>query len=245
MSGIAVSPVSEGVAFVEGRASNWVILTSDTRTALIDTGYPGDWDDLCASLRAVGRDIRDVDSVYVTHGHVDHIGSAERLRGEHHAVIFASEPEAGHVRRDYLEQVGIGKALGVATTARGRSWLAHVLTNGGLSKVAVTEVTVFPDGPGLAGPVEMVPIVVPGHTTGHTAYHLPSARALVTGDALVTGHPLSSRTGPQMLAAMFHHDLESARRSLPALTACDASTILPGHGPMMRMTPTEAISRLH
>jgi glyoxylase-like metal-dependent hydrolase (beta-lactamase superfamily II) len=118
------------------------------------------------------------------------------------------------------------------------------MKNGGLSNVAVAEVAVIPDGAEFAAPVPMVPIVVPGHTTGHTAYYLPSVGALVTGDALVTGHPLSTRTGPQMLADMFHHDVDLARRSLSALIASEAVTILPGHGPMMQMTPAEAISQL-
>jgi glyoxylase-like metal-dependent hydrolase (beta-lactamase superfamily II) len=244
MPGMTIHRVGDGVTFVEGAAVNWVILTSESRTALIDTGYPGDWDDLCASLRAVGREAAQVDSVYVTHGHVDHIGSAERLRREHDAVIYATEREGGHVRREYLEQVGIDRALKVATTARGRAWLAHVMKNGGLSNVAVAEVAVIPDGAEFAAPVPIVPIVVPGHTTGHTAYYLPSVGALVTGDALVTGHPLSTRTGPQMLADMFHHDVDLARRSLSALIASEAVTILPGHGPMMQMTPAEAISQL-
>jgi glyoxylase-like metal-dependent hydrolase (beta-lactamase superfamily II) len=140
--------------------------------------------------------------------------------------------------------VGIDRALRVATTARGRRWLAHVLRNGGLSNVAVAEVAVIPAGVECRGPVPLVPIVAPGHTTGHTAYYLPSVRALVAGDALVTGHPLSTTTGPQMLAEMFHHDPGLARRSLSAFADSEAVTILPGHGPMMQMTPAEAISRL-
>jgi hypothetical protein len=43
---------------------------------------------------------------------------------------------------------------------------------------------------------------------------------------------------------MFHHDVDLARRSLSALIASEAVTILPGHGPMMQMTPAEAISQL-
>ncbi len=80
------------------------------------------------------------------------------------------------------------------------------MSAGGMSKAGVPEARPFAAGP-LDVPGRPVPVVTPGHTSGHTCYHLPDAGVLITGDALVTGHPIVARTGPQMVAPMFQHDL--------------------------------------
>lgn len=33
----------------------------------------------------------------------------------------------------------------------------------------------------------------PGHTSGHCAFHLPDRGVLITGDALITAHPVGKR----------------------------------------------------
>ena len=50
-----------------------------------------------------------------------------------------------------------------------------------------------------------MPVPTRGHTSGHTAYLLPSTGAILTGDELVTGHAVLRGTGPQVLPAFFNH----------------------------------------
>jgi glyoxylase-like metal-dependent hydrolase (beta-lactamase superfamily II) len=73
----------------------------------------------------------------------------------------------------------------------------------------------------------------PGHTPGHTVYELPDSNVLITGDALVTGHPTSRLTGIQSLRDMFHTDPELAAVSLNQLRARTGRILLPGHGPLL------------
>lgn len=63
---------------------------------------------------------------------------------------------------------------------------------------------------------------------------------LVSGDALVTGHPLAPRGGPQLLPTLFNHDQDGCVRSLDALAMLDAEVLLPGHGPVWRGSIREA-----
>ncbi len=63
---------------------------------------------------------------------------------------------------------------------------------------------------------------------------------LVAGDALVTGHPLSTRRGPQLLPSIFNHDQGGCVRSLAALGLLDTDVLLPGHGPVWRGPIREA-----
>lgn len=63
---------------------------------------------------------------------------------------------------------------------------------------------------------------------------------LVSGDALVTGHPLLTDTRPQLLPRLFNHDQAGCVRSLSALEAVDTDVLLPGHGPLWRGPVHEA-----
>ncbi|SHS53684.1 beta-lactamase-like protein [Mycobacteroides abscessus subsp. abscessus] len=54
---------------------------------------------------------------------------------------------------------------------------------------------------------------------------------LVVGDAIITGHPVAKRSGPQLLPTPFTKDMEQARRSAEALADVDADVLAPGHGP--------------
>ena len=75
-------------------------------------------------------------------------------------------------------------------------------------------------------------IPTPGHTGGHCSFVVDGV--LVSGDALVTGHPLSSRSGPQLLPSLFNHDEDGCVRSLAALGLLDTEVLVPGHGPVWR-----------
>ncbi len=83
-------------------------------------------------------------------------------------------------------------------------------------------------------------MATPGHTSGHTAYLVPSAGAVATGDTLCTGHALSRVDGPQLLEPWFDHDRFGVVTALDTLAALDAGVILPGHGPLLTAPIAEA-----
>jgi glyoxylase-like metal-dependent hydrolase (beta-lactamase superfamily II) len=53
---------------------------------------------------------------------------------------------------------------------------------------------------------------------------------LVAGDALVTGHPLAQRRGPQLLPSVFNHSDDECARSLSVLATAGTEILIPGHG---------------
>jgi glyoxylase-like metal-dependent hydrolase (beta-lactamase superfamily II) len=119
-----------------------------------------------------------------------------------------------------------------------------MVRNGAMNDPGVSEATDFGDVDAIDVPGRPVPIATPGHTSGHTAYLVPGARVLLTGDALVTGHALSSTTGPQELMGFFHHDLDAMNASLDVIADVDADAIVPGHGPVHRGSPLDAVAQL-
>ena len=89
-----------------------------------------------------------------------------------------------------------------------------------------------PDGPSRSA--------TPGHTSGHTAYLVPAAGAVATGDTLCTGHALSRDEGPQLLPSWFDHDRAAVVAALDTLAALDAGVLVPGHGPLLGTPIAEA-----
>jgi len=227
-----ISEVAGGVHLVEGDSVNWVLLVDGSDVTLVDAGYPGDHDAVVASLAAVGRSVDDVQGVLVTHAHVDHIGSLPKLLAGRSTPVLTSAVEVDHAHRDFLQQATPAQVARRAWRPRVLRWSLHVVKAGGTQDVSVPQATAFAGRLDLPG--RPVPVVAPGHTSGHTMYHLPQHGVLVSGDALVTGHPISARRGPQLLDPMFHHDLAQNRGSLAVTRGLDADTILPGHGPLWR-----------
>lgn len=232
--------VESNVYSVTGSNTNWVIVKDGDSCTLVDTGYPGDRDAVLASLEAVGLNARSVTAVLVTHAHNDHIGAAEHLRVAYDVPILMHQDEVPHARRDFLDQVSVGQVLTQAWRPGVLPWAVHSLRAGGTTHVPVCEPLAFPAPGALDLPGTPVPVHTPGHTKGHCAYHLPDTGILITGDALVTAHPTSRISGPQLLPGMFHTDTARALDSLAMIEHVDAGVLLPGHGHVHHGSAKEA-----
>lgn len=229
-----VQQVADGTYLVHGSNTNWVILTEGDAATLVDTGYPGDRESVLDSLAQVGSSPEAVAAVLITHAHNDHLGSAEYLRATHGTPVYLHEAEVPHARRDFLHQVTVGEVLRNGRRPGVLPWAVHAIRSGGTAKVPVTAPEPFPASGALDLPGRPVPVHTPGHTLGHAAFHLPDAGVLISGDALVSGHPTSREQGPQLLPDMFHHERDRAVASLDVLEGLAGDLLLPGHGPVHR-----------
>ncbi len=238
-----VHQVADGTYLVHGSDTNWVILAEGDAVTLVDTGYPGDRERLLASLAEVGSSPEAVAAVLITHAHNDHLGSAEYLRATYGTPVYLHAAEAPHARREFLHQVSIGTVLKNGWRPGVLPWAVHALRSGGTTHNPVTAPEPFPAVGPLDLPGRPVPVHTPGHTDGHCAYHLPGAGVLVSGDALVSGHPTSPVEGPQLLPDMFHHERPRAVASLDVLAELEGELLLPGHGPVHRGSLKDAAHR--
>ncbi|MGW3955506.1 MBL fold metallo-hydrolase [Streptomyces sp. NPDC004752] len=235
-----VRQVADGAYLVRGNHTNWVILTDGDAATLVDTGYPGDRQLVLDSLNAVGSAPEAVEAVLITHAHNDHLGSAEYLRGAYKTPVYLHEAEVPHARREFLQQVSAGAVLRNAWRPGVVPWLVHVLRVGGTQQHPVTAPEAFPTTGALDLPGRPVPVHTPGHTDGHTVYHLPDLGIVVSGDALVSGHPIARLRGPQLLPVMFDHARARAVDSLDLIARLDGDILLPGHGPVHHGSVREA-----
>ncbi|MEU6548140.1 MBL fold metallo-hydrolase [Streptomyces sp. NPDC046859] len=226
-----VRHIADGTYLVHGSNTNWIILTEGDAVTLVDTGYPGDRAALLASLAEVGSAPEAVEAVLITHAHNDHLGSAEHLRAAYGTPVYLHEAEVPHARREFLHQVSVGTVLRNGWRPGVLPWAVHALRSGGTEHVPVASPQAFTRSGPLDLPGRPVPVHTPGHTDGHCAYHLPGAGVVISGDALVTGHPTSRIEGPQLLPDMFHRERARTLASLAAFEDLDGDVLLPGHGP--------------
>lgn len=240
--------VADGVHLVVGTDVNWLLVEDCDALTVVDTGYPGDAAHLDASVRALGREPGDVAGVLVTHWHVDHVGSVVRWWEEHGVPTYVHADELPNARGERHESATPLDVARRAWRPRTAAWAMRITRAGGTAQLSSEHVRSWDDGAApLGDPLDLPgaprPVHVPGHTSGSAAYLFPEAGVLAAGDAIVTGHALSSRRGPQQLPGFFAADPALAARSLDRLRDLDADLLTPGHGPAWRGRLADAVEQ--
>ena len=233
--------VTDTVHLAQGHSVNWTLVADGSGVILIDAGYPGDRHDVLASLDKLGYGAGDVRAILLTHAHIDHLGSAIWFAGEHGTPVYCHPDEVGHAKREYLEQVSVFDVALRIWRPRWAVWGVHVVRNGGLIRDGIPTTRPLSAEVAAGLPGHPMAIATPGHTSGHCSYVVDGV--LVSGDALITGHPRLRRGGPQLLPAVFSHSQTNCLRSLEALALLETDVLLPGHGDVWRGPIREAAAQ--
>jgi glyoxylase-like metal-dependent hydrolase (beta-lactamase superfamily II) len=149
------------------------LVRGDRGCILVDTGLPGSERKIERILKRIGMDFSDITLIVVTHAHVDHAGSAARIRSLSGAPILAHGGDAPYYARQ--------TAMSFCPTG----WFGRLFIKTRLMfepYEAFTPDLLVED----AAPVALAPFGVPGeirHTPGHTAGSL--SVLLASGEALV------------------------------------------------------------
>ena len=220
--------VTDTVRLAQTHLVNWTVVTGDDGVLLIDAGFPGQREQVLESLRRIGASVGDVRAVLLTHAHIDHFGTAIWLAAEHHIPVYCHADEVGHAQRHYLEQAAPTAVALHAWQPRWLRWAADIARQGAFVRAGIPSAQPLTSEIAATLPGAPMPIPTPGHTGGHCSYLVDSV--LVSGDALVTGHPTTGRRGPQLLHHVFNHDEANCVRSLGALALLETEILLPGHG---------------
>jgi glyoxylase-like metal-dependent hydrolase (beta-lactamase superfamily II) len=238
---VELTRITDVVHFAQTDLVNWTLVADDTGLLVIDAGFPGQRDDVLRSIRTLGFDVDDIHAFLLTHAHVDHFGTAIWFAKTHGTPVFCHADEVGHAHREYLEQVSLVDLAAKMWQPRYVKWSLEIGTKGALNRDGIPTAHALTEEVAAALPGSPMPIPSPGHTGGHCSYIVDGV--LISGDALVTGHPVSTREGPQLLPSIFNHDQAHCVRSLDALAMLDTDVLLPGHGPVWRGSIREAAQR--
>jgi glyoxylase-like metal-dependent hydrolase (beta-lactamase superfamily II) len=205
---------------------NAFLVREEDGFTLVDTTVARSGDALLEAARNAGAPIR---RIALTHGHGDHVGSLDELRGRLDGEVQVSMPALDariHAGESYVDEKLPGSWPDLETKP-------DVLLEPG-DRVGSLEV-----------------IEAPGHTPGHVAFLDPRDRTLLAGDVFTTlgGTAVSSHfTFPFPLAAMATWNKERNLESARALRALEPQLLAPGHGPALPDPGREtvrAIERAH
>jgi glyoxylase-like metal-dependent hydrolase (beta-lactamase superfamily II) len=237
----APTAITDTVHFVQTDLVNWTLVTDGNGVMLIDAGFPGSRDEVLGSLRRLGFGVDDLRAILLTHAHIDHFGSAIWFAKTHGTPVYCHADEVGHSKREYLEQASLVDVATRIWRPRMLMWSVAIARKGALVRdgIPTTQALTEEVAAGLPGAPKSIP--TPGHTSGHCSFVVDGV--LVSGDALVTGHPVATRSGPQLLPDMFNHDQDGCVRSLAALGMLDNEVMLPGHGPVWRGSVRHAVKQ--
>jgi glyoxylase-like metal-dependent hydrolase (beta-lactamase superfamily II) len=235
-----VREVGDGVHHAVSSHVTWSLIVDGDAVTLVDCGYPGERERVEESLRAIGRTLADVEVLLLTHGHADHLGSAEALRRDEGIAVHTHEHERASATGVAVQQLTPLALLPHLWKPRVLAWSLAIARLGGGREERLQEVATFSGG-SLDVPGQPVAVHTPGHTDGHCSFHLPERGVLLAGDALATAHHVTRMRGPHMLPAFFHADVDQAWTSLDHLARLDAEVVVPGHGPAFRGTPAAAV----
>jgi glyoxylase-like metal-dependent hydrolase (beta-lactamase superfamily II) len=220
--------VAPGIHRVEDAYTNWYLVEDEGRLTVVDAGVPASWESLLDALDRLGRRPADIAAVVLTHAHFDHLGFAERARAELGVSVYVHENDVPLTRHplQYAHERARSRYLAQPAAL---PYVAAFLRARAFWPPPVCSVIRYADGV-LPVPGERRVVFTPGHTLGHCALHLPARDAVIAGDAVVTLDPYTGRKGPRIVARAATADSERNLRSLDALAATGAGTVLVGHG---------------
>ena len=227
---MSATEVAPGVWRAGSRFVNWYIVDAgDEGLTVIDGGLPAYHRQLDSALAPLGRSRADVRALVLTHGHIDHVGTAD-VFAEAGAQVYlhaADAALAANPRRNKTDSSVVPYLRWPATAA----FIAHCVASGALwprpfpSAVSLTE--------GVLDSVPGSPLVThtPGHTDGSCVLEFRNHDVVFVGDLLCTASPRSGARAPaQLQSRASNRNSEQAMQSLERLSGIGAALVLPGHG---------------
>ena len=218
--------VGPGIYILGTKWVNFYLITEGDEAILVDAGYSRYDSQLTQLLATLGLSMDAISAVFVTHHHVDHVGTAELARANG-AQVFAHERDvakisgrtASHPPSGFFRESWRPIMLG---------YLLHTTLAGGAVYTPVSTMTPVNDGQRFDLPGHPQVIATPGHTAGHYSIHLPDHGTLFAGDALMNFDYATGEQGPKL--HRFNENRSDAQSSLEALASLEATTVLFGHG---------------
>ncbi|MDZ5609384.1 MBL fold metallo-hydrolase [Bacillus pseudomycoides] len=215
--------ISKGVEMLHlefhGNIIHPTLLWDQEMAVLIDTGFPGQIEDLHIAMDKVGVSFDKLKVVILTHQDIDHIGSLPEILQNcgRNIKVYAHELDKPYIQGD-LPLLKDG----------------HI-ENPPKGKVDDTLI----DGQELpyCGGIRI--IHTPGHTPGHISLYLRQSKTLVAGDSMYSVNgTLGGIHVPTTL------DIKAARRSLKKYLDLDIESVVCYHGGLSNGNINEQIQKL-
>lgn len=201
--------IAKGVEMLQLKFQEFIIhpilLWDDEMAVLIDTGFPGQFEDIQVEMERVGVSVDKLKVVILTHQDIDHIGSLPNVleNGVSDIKVYAHELDKSYIEGD----LPLLKDVHVENPPKG--------------KVSDTVI----DGQELPYCGGILILHTPGHTPGHISLYLKRSKILVAGDSMYSVNGvLGGVHAPTTLNIM------EARQSLKKYLNLDIESVVCYHG---------------
>ncbi|MGH1288039.1 MBL fold metallo-hydrolase [Bacillus toyonensis] len=201
--------IAKGVEMLQLEFQEFVIhpilLWNDEMAVLIDTGFPGQIEDIQVEMEKVGVSFDKLKAVILTHQDIDHIGSLPELlqRCGSNIKVYAHELDKPYIEGD----LPLLKGGNVENPPKG--------------KVSDTVI----DGQELPYCGGILILYTPGHTPGHISLYLKKSKTLIAGDSIYSVNGmLGGIHAPTTL------DVQEAQQSLKKYLNLDIESVVCYHG---------------
>lgn len=193
--------------------------------AIIDTGVAGSPDKfIVPALEQQGLRIEDVRWVFLTHGHLDHIGGAHAIREATggRAKVAIHEADAPMLRSLKAIEVSTAKIMDRYAGGRGMDELRAALPDIVSGSFEPDVLLKGDERIDLGGGIVVRALHTPGHSPGSMTYWLEGADWAFTGDAVQLSGGIHTQFPSYESASAY-------RASLERLTALNPARIHMGH----------------
>ena len=222
------------------KGHNYYVVEEGGQATIVDAGCSREMGRMVAGLESIGLSLDAVAGIVVTHSHADHFGFAKEATEQGIPVSVHTDEET-RARGTYAGKYAVEPTELPWYKLSAIKTFFPMIFRGVMSHHFVDDITTFGDGDTLELPGSPVIIHTPGHTEGHTMFHLPDRGLLFTGDGLITMDLLGPGRGPQMIDRRFNNDHDAALSSLDKLSELEADLLLPGHGDPWPGSPHRAV----
>ncbi|MGN4443795.1 MBL fold metallo-hydrolase [Bacillus cereus group sp. MYBK79-1] len=196
-----------------------ILLWDDEMAVLIDTGFPGQFEDIQIEMERVGVSFDKLKVVILTHQDIDHIGSLPELlqRCGSNIKVYAHELDKPYIEGD-LPLLKDGK-----------------VENPPKGKVSNTVI----DGQELSYCGGILILHTPGHTPGHISLYLKQSKTLIAGDSMYSVN--GKLRGIHALTTL---NVKEAQQSLKKYLNLEIETVVCYHGGLCKENIHEQIKKL-
>ncbi|KAF6626181.1 MBL fold metallo-hydrolase [Paenibacillus sp. EKM208P] len=215
--------ISQGVEMLQldfhGNRIHPILLWDREMAVLIDTGFPGQIEDLRVAMEKVGVSFDQLKAVILTHQDVDHIGSLPEILQEcgSHIKVYAHELDKPYIQGE------------IPLLKDGH------LENPPKGKVDATLI----DGQELAFCGRIRVIHTPGHTPGHISLYLRQSKTLIAGDSMYSVNGILAG-----IHVPTTPDIKAAHLSMKKYLDLDIASVVCYHGGLSNVHVNDQILEL-
>jgi len=205
---------------------NPTVIWDKNSLILIDTGFPGQLQQIREAFEKEGIPFNKLNMVILTHQDIDHIGSVSDILKEmpNKVKVFAHEEEKAYINGE-KKPVKLAKLESRLEYLPDNMKIIYEKLKVGFQKSIVNIDETLIDGQELSFCGGITVVYTPGHTPGHICLYLKQWKILIAGDILSVKEGLLVRADQDI-----NFDNELNIKSMKKLMEYDIETVICYHG---------------